>query len=158
MFVFADGNSGKRNYQWIGAVHGLLQLLIMFLFIWLFSWFNITKLGITNDLVYVLVYSVETFIPGALIGSLVFGLYLWFCSLFLNIHINESFSSFGNPHYKNFLRIHITPDGNATIYPIGIEKSVTNWKQEGSGEDIRFTSADTAKYYLIEPPIIIKNI
>ena len=158
MFVFADGNSGKRNYQWVGAVHGLLQLLIMFLFIWLFSWFNLSVLTIKNDLIYFLVYATETFLIGGLTGSFIMGFYLWFCSLYLNIHADESFSSFGFPHYKNFLRIHISPDGNATIYAIGIEKVVTNWKQEGAGENISFNSTDTAKYYLIEPPIIIKNI
>ena len=83
------------------------------------------------------------------------GFYLWFSSLYLDTHIDESFSSLGNPHYKNFLRIHIAPNGNAAIYPIGIEKSVTKWKQEGSGENMTFHSNDTAVYYLIEPPIII---
>ena len=158
MTVFTDSNSGKRNYQWFGALHGLIQLFSMFLFIWLFSWINISILAIKSDLVFFLVYVVETLLIGGLAGSFIFGLYLWFSSLFLDIHINESFSSFGNPHFKNFLRIHITPDGNIAIYPIGIEKVVTNWKQEGNGENLTFNSVDKAQYYLIEPPIIIKNI
>lgn len=158
MTAFNDSNSGKRNYQWFGALHGLVQLLSMFLFIWLFSWFNFSYLGIKNDLIFFIVYVIETFFLAALIGSFIFGIYLWFSSIFLGIHINESFSSLGNPHFKNFLRIHITPEGNLTIYPIGIEKVVTDWEQVGETENITFKSSNTAQYYLIEPPIIIKNI
>ena len=72
--------------------------------------------------------------------------------------MNESFSSLSQQHYKNFLRIHITPEGTVSIYPIGIEKVVTDWKQKGEGEDMTFDSTAKAKYYLIEPPIIIQNI
>ena len=155
MYVFADGNSGKRNYKWVGAVHGLVQLLSMFLFIWLFSWFNFSILDIHNKMIYFVIYIAETLLLAGLTGSFIMGFYLWFSSLYLDTHIDESFSSLGNPHYKNFLRIHIAPNGNAAIYPIGIEKSVTKWKQEGSGENMTFHSNDTAVYYLIEPPIII---
>lgn len=155
LYVFADGNSGKRNYKWIGALHGLLQLLSMFLFIWLFSWINLSVLGIESKLIYFIVYVAETLLLGGLTGSFIMGFYLWFCSLYLDTHIDESFSSFGSPHYKNFLRIHIAPNGNVAIYPIGIEKSVTNWKQEVSGENMTFYSNEAARYYLIEPPIII---
>lgn len=158
MTSFTDSNSGKRNYQWVGAIHGLVQLISMFLFIWLFSWFNISILKLTNDFSFAMLYVIETFLSGGFIGGFIFGIYLWFSSLFLNIHINESFSSLGNPHFKNFLRIHITPEGNVAIYPIGIEKVVTDWEQVGENESITFKSANTAQYYLIEPPIIIKNI
>jgi hypothetical protein len=158
MTSFTDSNSGKRNYQWVGAIHGLVQVFSMLLFIWLFSWFNISILKLTNDFSFAMLYVIETFLSGGIIGGLIFGIYLWFSSLFLNIHINESFSSLGNPHFKNFLRIHITPEGNVAIYPIGIEKVVTDWEQAGENESITFKSANTAQYYLIEPPIIIKNI
>jgi hypothetical protein len=158
LYVFADGNSGKRNYKWFGALHGMVQLLSMFLFIWLFSWIDISLLGIKSNLVYFIVYVAETFLLSGLTGSFIMGVYLWFSSLYLDIHIDESFSAFGSPHYKNFLRIHIAPNGNIAIYPIGIEKSVTHWKQEGAGKDMIFNSVETAKYYLIEPPVIIKNM
>lgn len=157
MTTFTDNKAGKRNYQWFGTLHGLVQLFSMFIFIWIFSWINISILGITSGVVYFFVYVIETFLLGGLTGSLIFGLYLWYSSLFLDIHINESFSSLGYPHFKNFLRIHISQEGNVTIYPIGIERVVANWKQEGDGENLKFNSSETAQYYLIEPPIIIKN-
>ena len=155
--LFTDSNSGKRNYQWVGAVHGLVQLFSMFLFIWLFSWLNISILKITSDFVFAVLYAVEIFLLGGLTGSFIFGSYLWSSSFFLGIHANEGFSSLGNPHYKNFLRIHINPEGDVAIYPIGIEKIVNSWQQDELGETLKFNSADTALYYLIEPPIIIKN-
>jgi len=155
--VFADSKTAKGNYRWLGALHGLLQLFSMFLFSWLFSWINIVKLEITNDLVYFLIYVAETLLLGGLSGSLIFGFYLWFSSRILGIHLDESFSSLGYPHFKNFLRIHITPEGDVTIYPVGIKKTVTSWQQEGDEENLTFSSADTAEYHLIEPPITIKN-
>ena len=112
---------------------------------------------ITNNTVYFLIYVAETLLIGGLTGSFIFGIYLWFSSLVLGIHLDESFSSFGYPHFKNFLRIHITPEGDVTIYPVGIKKAVTNWKQDGEEENLTFSSSDSAEYYLIEPPIIIKN-
>jgi len=157
MTLFTDSRSGKRNYQWFGAIHGLVQLFSMFLFIWLFSRLDISKLEITNDFIFVVAYVIETFLIGGLAGSLIFGLYLWYSSLFLDIHINESFSSLGHPHFKNFLRIHITREGNVEIYPVGIEKVVTDWEQKDGRDGITFNSAHVAQYYLIEPPIIIKN-
>ena len=104
---------------------------------------------------YLIIYITETLLLGGLTGSFIMGFYLWFSSLYLDTHIDESFSSFGSPHFKNFLRIHISANGNVVIYPIGIEKSVTNWKQEGSGEDLRFSSGESAEFYLIEPPVIV---
>jgi len=155
LYVFADGNGGKRNYKWIGAIHGLLQLFGMFLFTWLFACVNFNVFTIENKLLFLLVYVAETFFIAGLAGSFIMGFYLWFCSLYLNIHIDESFSAFGYPHFKNFLRIHVKNDGTVTIYPIGIERVVTRWKQEGSGESITFVSEEAAKYYLIEPPVEI---
>ena len=155
LYVFADGNGGIRNYKWIGAIHGLVQLFCMFLFSWLFACINFNVFTIGNKLVFLLVYVAETFLIAGLAGSFIMGFYLWFCSLYLNMHIDESFSAFGYPHFKNFLRIHVAKEGSVTIYPIGIEHVVTHWKQEGSGESITFVSEETANYYLIEPPIEI---
>jgi len=156
--VFADNNSSKGNYRWLGAIHGLLQILSMFLFMWVFSWLNNTIMGITNNFVYVFVYIFETLLTGGLTGSFIFGLWLWFNGNFLGVNTNEGFSSLGNPHFKNFLRIHITPEGDVAIYPVGIKKTVSTWKQENEGDNLSFSSADTAQYFLIEPPIIIKNL
>ena len=114
-------------------------------------------MGITNNFVYALVYMFETLIPGGLTGSFIFGLWLWFSGCFLGVNSNEGFSSLGNPHFKNFLRIHISPEGDVAIYPVGIKNTVSTWKQEGEGENLMFSSADSVQYYLIEPPIIIKN-
>lgn len=155
--VFADNKSAKGNFRWLGAIHGLMQLVTMFLFIWLFSWFNFSFLNITSGIGFFFVYVIEALIIGGLAGSFIFGFYLWFSSRVLGIHLDESFSSLGHPHFKNFLRIHITPDGDVTIYPVGIKKTVTKWKQDVKEEKPTFIQAEKAEYYLIEPPIIIKN-
>ena len=83
------------------------------------------------------------------------GLYLLFSNLAFGIHIDESSSSLASEDYKNFLRMSITPEG-LTIYPIGIKKVTTNWKQTEDGEKIRF-SGKLPEYHLIENPIFIKK-
>jgi hypothetical protein len=88
------------------------------------------------------------------------GCYLYFCNRFLNIHLDEASSSLSCEDFKNFLRIHVSREG-ITIYPIGIKSVIKNWKQEGSGEKLQFTSQPSAgkipDHSLIHPPIFIKN-
>lgn len=83
------------------------------------------------------------------------GIYLFISGYFFDIHINEASSSLSYQHYKNFLRLHIDTNGILTIYPVGIKKVVTEWKQHETGQSIAFTSDKSPEYYLIEPPIII---
>jgi hypothetical protein len=154
-FLFADNKAGKTFYRCLGALHGGIQLLLMFTYMWFFSWFNFKLWGI-KDFWFVFVYFWEVLLIGTVIGGFIMGVYLWFCNRFLNTHIDVSFSSIHNKHYKNFLRMHITKEG-FEIYPIGIKRVVTNWIQCDSGESIKFVSDDKPEYYLIEPPIIIKS-
>jgi hypothetical protein len=57
---------------------------------------------------------------GGILSSTIFGLYLLISLYFFNRHANEAFSSLAIPHYKNFLRLKISPDGSITVYPIGL--------------------------------------
>jgi len=158
MTMFTDRNSGKMNYWWLGCLHGIVQLFNMFLFIWFMATRKPPELGYDTDEIITAAFMVGSILLSGFTGSLIMGFYLWFTNCFLDIHMNESFSSLSQQHYKNFLRIHITPEGTVSIYPIGIEKVVTEWKQHDDGEDMTFDSTEKAMYYLIEPPIIIQNI
>jgi hypothetical protein len=71
------------------------------------------------------------------------------------VHLTEGYSSLAYPHYKNFLRIHITKD-QVTVYPVGVDRVTTSWKQSGEGENLKFEGT-LPQCHLIETPIIIKN-
>jgi hypothetical protein len=81
-------------------------------------------------------------------------------------HVNEVFSCQSITDYKHFLRFHVTKQG-VTIYPIGIEKVLTNWelwmdKHAGEVADPgtewivpkKETSANRAR--LIEDPVEVR--
>ena len=95
---------------------------------------------------------------GAVLGSLVFGTYLVIALAVFKRHANENFSASRYETYKNFLRLHIGPDG-VTVYPIGIDKPCTDWKvagQSASPEDSYIAPASgTIATRLIEPPFTV---
>ena len=70
----------------------------------------------------------------------------------------ENFSAGRYETYKNFLRLHIGPEG-VTVYPIGIDRPCTDWKvagQAASPEDSYIAPASgTIGTRLIEPPFTI---
>jgi len=59
---------------------------------------------------------------GALIGSLLVGLYLLISLNVFGRHSNEAFSSLKIADYKNFLRFQIDQQGQITLYAFGIDK------------------------------------
>jgi len=161
LFFFTDTKTGRRGIRWIGFFHGLIQFSMIFLLLWLFSKVNLDILNLkSRSIVQVLLYTFECIFIGGLIAGFIMGCYLYFCNRFLNIHLDEASSSLSCEDFKNFLRIHVSREG-VTIYPIGIKHVIKNWKQEGSGPKLHFTSQPLAgkipDYHLIHPPIFIKN-
>jgi hypothetical protein len=95
---------------------------------------------------------------GAVLGSLVFGAYLVVALALFKRHANENFSASRYETYKNFLRLHIGPEG-VTVYPIGIDEPCTEWSvaaQSGSPEDSYLApAAGSIRTRLIEPPFTV---
>jgi hypothetical protein len=98
------------------------------------------------------------FLFGAVLGSLVFGTYLVVALAVFKRHANENFSASRYETHKNFLRLHIGPDG-VTVYPIGIDKPCKQWRvaaQSDSPEDSYIAPASgTIATRLIEPPFTV---
>jgi hypothetical protein len=92
------------------------------------------------------------------LGSLVFGTYLVIALAVFKRHANENFSASRYETYKNFLRLHIGPEG-VTVYPIGIDGPCKSWKvvsQPASPEDSYIApSSGTITTRLIESPFTI---
>jgi len=57
----------------------------------------------------------------------IFGTWLSTCLNVFKSQNDLGFSSMSIQHYKNFVRLHIKPDGDLEIYGIGLEKVPTRW-------------------------------
>ncbi len=92
------------------------------------------------------------------VSSFVMGFYLWISLNVFNRHSNEAFSSLGIQDWKNFLRMHITENGELEIYPIGIRRVPRKWEKVplNNGSNT-YTPADedATPPHLIEGPVIV---
>ena len=84
----------------------------------------------------------SNFLGGAILGPTIVGLYLLVAVNLFGAHSNEAFSSLRIQDFKNFLRLHITPEGTLEILPIGINRVPRRNDAQG-------------RYTLIEGPITI---
>ncbi len=155
--LFTDIKSGKKKLNYIaGAIHGLLHLLNFYFLLWLFSYINLNHFEMNvNNLLQVLVFTLEMVFLGGIISGILFGLYLTFSVIVLKNHITEAASSYRGEGYKNLLRIHIN-DKNVTIYPIGLKEVPNNWVNVGTKEKPKFDGGPI-NFELIEKPIIIPH-
>jgi len=158
ILLFTDTNTGKGKWNYLlGFPHALFQLANLYFCIWLFSRWNLHAFDLPVDwIVQILLFSTEMICIGGLFSGLIFGGYLLDSTLFFGSHPTEASSSFRHEGHKNFLRIHLTKD-RLTIYPIGLKKVVTNWKNVGNSETPRFEGSPI-DYNLIEQvPIEINH-
>lgn len=154
--AFTDKKSGRKGLWILGLAHGLIQLFMMFFLFRIASGFFESHLKWELSNIHWdagILLSVGA--VGGGMGGCMMGIYLFLANRLCNIHIDEASISFSHAGYKNFLRIHVQKE-SITIYPIGIKKETCNWKQSGSGDDLRF-EGKTPAYSLIENPIIIKK-
>ncbi len=63
------------------------------------------------------------------------GLYLVLALTLLGTHQTEVFSAIREEGYKNFLRLHIAPDGSLTVYALGIDRVVKDWDLDPDNPD-----------------------
>ena len=158
----ADWSQGRRRLvakTVMGLAHFLVQLLIGVTVglaaIKVASVFDGTLFNIT--------LMVALAVLGALAGALTMGAYLAVCCAWLRAHGNEAFSSMGLTSYKNFLRMHINPQGMLRIYPIGLSRPNTSWRldphKSESETDAPWLAPDgtNLRCHLIEEPIVIKS-
>lgn len=100
------------------------------------------------------------FAGGWLVGSMIFGLYLFISQYFFGRHNEESFSAARIQDYKNFLRLHITKDGTLTIFPVKVEKVPRKWRERSDAESQKINSTivpvDGSGAELIEEPLVLK--
>jgi hypothetical protein len=153
---FTDTRS--RPFRYLGGgFHALTHFAAIFFIGW-WATEETMSLGLPFlSISQLMAANVLIFATGWVIGSVILGLYLLISLNLFGRHGNEAFSSLRIEDWKHFLRLHIDRNGNLTIYPIGIKKVPTEWKerQEGRGSRVIPTKGGS-KPELIEQPIVLK--
>ncbi len=161
LVLFTDNKTGKGDWNYVaGFIHGIVQVFNFYMLIWIFAKINLHYFPVEaheaqSDIAAIgriFLFSIEMIFIGGFLSAWIFGLYLFVSTMFLKNHPTEAFSSFRHSGFKNFLRIHIDREGNATIYPVGLKKVVKNWVNVGSKQEPKF-KGDEPDPQLIESPI-----
>jgi hypothetical protein len=157
--LFTDTHS--RWYRFVaGLTHGATHLLAIFLIGW-GSYFLTVGQGMTyKDPPQFFAAAAIIFAGGWIVGSMLFGLYLFISLNVFGRHSNEAFSSLAIPDYKNFLRMKIDKTG-LTIYPIGIRRVPRKWRAATDNDHTVSAfvpdDANATPPFLIEEPIHLKR-
>ena len=158
-WAFADTGTKRRILsQYAGAMHGVVQAAAMIL---IMHYYAVRIFTPPQHLWVDFGLYVGLFAVGFLTGGLLMGLYLLLSLAIIQTHETEAFSSMRIQDYKNFLRMHLTPN-KLIIYPIGIPEVPTAWvqnpKQEQNNPDTSWwqpAKSRKIKLELIEKPIEI---
>ncbi|MFL5344911.1 MAG: hypothetical protein ACJ8AT_08955 [Hyalangium sp.] len=159
LIAFADARFGR--WRWVvGVLHGVVHLVAAFLIAWGVAHLMGSALGLSfRNPVRELLAAVLIFAGGFVAGPTIMGLYLLVSLNGFGTHANEAFSSLSIPDWKNFLRLHITPDGHLWLFPIGIRRVPRAWKPGETAREPEWVAdpKDTRATppTLIEPPIVV---
>src|SRR5262245_8444302 len=79
-----------------------------------------------------------------LIGGTIGGIYLAVSDRFFDLHHNDVFAVQSLIDYRNFLRMHIRPNGLLEIFPIGLRRVPRRWRRrmDGGATDSLYEPAD----------------
>lgn len=149
---FTVGPAQTKHYV-LGLLHGAVQVGIGAL--GLAAW----RALVFDQLDWPLPVLAAVFFYGpvaAIVSAEVVALYLLVASRF-DVNQNELFAAQGIEDYKGFLRLHVTPDGSLTIYPIGLDDAGTRWRANPSAPPHApwIEPKRRLRPRLIEPPITV---
>ncbi|HEY0134612.1 MAG TPA: hypothetical protein VGB85_11040, partial [Nannocystis sp.] len=159
-FIFTDTH--KTWYRFAGGLaHACAHLGAAIAIGWLMSQVAIALAWPFGGLRHLAATLIALFLGGWIFGALIMGCYLLISINLFGRHYNEAFSGLCLQDYKQFLRIVVGPDGDLTIYPIGIDRVPRRWREvpDAPRDQARFVPADDdaqSRPRLIEAPIVVK--
>jgi hypothetical protein len=115
----------------MGAFHTVLHLATAATV----AWAATRTVAFADGFWYVVLVVVLVAVVGAVLGAVALGLYLFLALGLLGTHQTEVFSAIREEGYKNFLRLHIEPDGRLTVYSLGIDRVVKKWDLDPDNAD-----------------------
>mmetsp|Transcript_32621 Transcript_32621/g.95959 ORF Transcript_32621/g.95959 Transcript_32621/m.95959 type:complete len:206 (-) Transcript_32621:208-825(-) len=91
--------------------------------------------------------------------SQIFSGYLFVSCGYFGMHWNEGFSSLQHTGFKNFVRLHVRPDGDLELFAIGLERSPKQWVVDGNHvrEAVVSTDTRTSEEVWANPPYTWSN-
>jgi hypothetical protein len=157
-WLFTDTHSPRYRLV-AGTVHGLAHLFAVFLIGWGATRSTVALGFPFGEIFQLLLSGAFILIVGGFIGSFIMGIYLLVSINVFGHHSNEAFSSLAIEDWKNFVRMKIDPQGNLTLYPVGIRRVPRKWKARDGGVGPEMVSADPEATgpELIETPVLIRK-
>jgi hypothetical protein len=143
--------SGKRHVRhWLlGIGHGLAQLALACGGTWV--WLQLPFI----DWSWPAPLAAAAVIYGPVVSLLaaeLVALYLLVAGSF-RVNLNELFAGQGIDDAKSFLRLHISRDGDLTIYPVAVDTICRKWTADPAGTGSWLLPAQRLEPKLAEPPI-----
>jgi len=141
----------------IGVIHGLAHLALVLALTWWFAHLNgllgLQAPGHGRLWIQGALYIVEMIVIGGPLGAFLFSL-----ALLPGVNFNEAYSAQRLEHYKNFLRIHLGPDGALLVYAVGIRR-VARWRFDPRADRrkpyFRPRDGKPPRVHLIEDPFTV---
>jgi len=150
----------KRWFRWsAGLVHGLAHLGLCFSLGWWATWLSVVQweLPFSSPLQHLLA-GVLVLGAGAILGTMLWGVYLFVSLNVFKYHWTEAFSGLAIPDWKHFLRLRIDESGDLTIFPLGFRRVPRRWKPgpaSPTGPRLEPDDPDFTPAQLIEAPILV---
>jgi hypothetical protein len=127
VFSATDARRAPKLAFAVGALHGVLHLLLAFGLLWLMGRVNLYYWNLPLDSPQqVLLFLLETLVLGGGLGGLLFGLWMVMSNAIWGLHGQEVFSSQRIASHKCFLRMRFCAD-RLIIYPIKLEEICKRW-------------------------------
>ena len=156
-WVFFTDTHSKWYQRIAGSLHGVAHLAAIVLLGWWAIHLADHLLGPMHERYdgwRFAIKSLTILLGGGLLGSLIMGLYLFISLNVFGRHYNEAFSSLAIADYKCFLRFHVDPQGELTIYPMGIGKVPRKWVKQQPGTYPAWEPAHgSVRVHLMEEPV-----
>jgi len=154
--IFANRRSSRVLTGIWGLAHGVVHIGFGLILASLIGQ-RLTSATISAPMFAVLAGAVIVFAGVA--GATLVGAYLTISDRFFGWHTNEVFAAQSLIDYRNFVRMHISPDGLLSLFPIGLRRVPRKWRsrseRKGSGPYYEPVDDELAPH-LIEGPIHIK--
>ena len=98
-------------------------------------------------------------VTGGLIGSEMFAVYLYVADRWLRLNGTELFSAMSIGDWKNFLRLHVEPDGTLVVFPVGIRRVPRAWAFDPDAPEtepwLKPAAGEEMTPFLLESPVRI---
>ncbi|WP_235925952.1 metallophosphoesterase family protein [Actinokineospora pegani] len=152
---------GGGTATWAGVLHALAHIGLSvgwsFVVIWLYT--TVLPRGVVDDWATLAIVLVGTPVVIGFLDAELVALYLMVASRF-GINLNEVMAGQSIEHYKGFLRLRISADGDLTVHPVGLDRVGRRWRADpgGAAHEPWLTPSRPLRPRLIEAPVTVPRV